>query len=174
MVPRSRSKSWRLTRLAAISPSGRAAVFGGVEFEIDECEWAAHRPDGGSEGCSPGRLRADSTGTVGQDLNPPSPKRRFPRVHGPFYAYYESRQTPVLVYDLNLGGGFVNFGGEQPSAVDFVLNVALPPEGLITVHAETVYRHKSGVAVRFVNVDVDTCERLVRVINTMVQQPPAH
>ena len=111
---------------------------------------------------------------MGQDLKQHSTKRRFPRVHGPFYGYYEAPQTPVLVYDLNLGGGFVNFGGEQPRDVHFVLSVALPPEGVITLHAETLYRHESGVAVRFVDVDVDTCERLARIIGTLIQQPPAH
>ena len=94
-----------------------------------------------------------------------STKRRFPRVHGPFDAYHLGRQTPVLVYDLNLGGGFVNFGGEQPTDVSFVLRVALPQEGVITVRAETVYRHESGVAVRFVDMDRDTCERLARTID---------
>jgi hypothetical protein len=111
---------------------------------------------------------------MGQDLRQNSSKRRFPRVHGPFYGYYETPQTPVLVYDLNLGGGFVNFGGEQPSAVAFVLNVALPREGMITVRAETVYRHETGVAVRFVDVDVDTSERLARAVGGPIQEPPAN
>lgn len=94
-----------------------------------------------------------------------SSKRRFPRAHGPFDAFHLGLQTPVLVYDLNLGGALVNFGGEPPTDVVFVLKVALPGEGVITVHAETVYRHESGVAVRFVNVDRDTCERLARTID---------
>ena len=80
----------------------------------------------------------------------------------------------MLVYDLNLGGGFVNFGDEQPTAVDFVLRVALPQEGVITVRAETVYRHESGVAVRFVNMDADTVERLARTVDTLIQHPPAN
>ena len=103
-----------------------------------------------------------------------STKRRFPRAYGPFDALHLGPQTPVLVYDLNLGGGFVNFGGEQPTAVDFVLKVALPREGVIIVRAETVYRHESGVAVRFVDVDADTSERLARTIDALIQQPPAH
>ena len=49
--------------------------------------------------------------------NPTYPsRRRFPRVAGPFYGYYETPETPILVYELNLGGGFVNFGDEQPAA----------------------------------------------------------
>lgn len=111
---------------------------------------------------------------MGQDRKQFSTKRRFPRAPGPFDGYHLGLQTPVLVYDLNLGGGFVNFGGEQPTAVDFVLKVALPREGVITVHAETVYRHESGVAVRFVDVDADTFQRLARTIEALIQQPPAH
>ena len=105
---------------------------------------------------------------MGQERHPK--KRRFPRARGPFDGLHLGPQTPVLVYDLNLGGGFVNFGDEQPTAVDFVLKVALPREGVIIVRAETVYRHESGVAVRFVDVDVDTSERLARTIDA---DPPA-
>src|SRR5687767_848028 len=96
-------------------------------------------------------------------------KRRFPRARGPFDGYHLGAQTAVLVYDLNLGGGFVNFGGEQPTGVAFMLKVALPQEGVIAVHAETVYRHESGVAVRFVDLDHDTHERLAR---TIAADPP--
>jgi hypothetical protein len=111
---------------------------------------------------------------MGQQLTQYAIKRRFPRVHGPFDGYHVGPQTPVLVYDLNLGGGFVNFGDQQPTTVDFVLKVALPNEGMVTVHAETVYRHDSGVAVRFVDVDVDTLERLARTVDALIQQPPAN
>jgi len=101
-------------------------------------------------------------------------KRRFPRVHGPFFGYYETPQTPVLVYDLNLGGGFVNFGGQQHDAVAFMLSVALPNEGVITVQAETVYRNETGVAVRFVDMDLDTIQRLARTVGGPIDQPLAH
>jgi hypothetical protein len=103
-----------------------------------------------------------------------STKRRFPRVHGPFFGYYETPQTPVLVYDLNLGGGLVNFGGQQPTAVVFALSVALPREGLITVRAETVYRHETGVAVRFVDMDAETRKRLARVVGGPILQTPTN
>ena len=85
-----------------------------------------------------------------------------------------SPETPVLVYDLNVGGGFVNFGNAKPTAVDFELTVALPFEGLVTVYAETVYRLESGVAVRFVNVDSDTRARLARAVDAAIQQPLVH
>ena len=101
-------------------------------------------------------------------------RRRFPRAQGPFDAYHVGPQTPVLVYNLNLGGGFVSFGSEQPAAADFVLKVALPSEGLITVHAETVYRDTSGVAVRFVDMDAETRQRLARAVDAEIQQPRAN
>jgi hypothetical protein len=101
-------------------------------------------------------------------------KRRFPRAHGPFYGYYQSPQTPVLVYDLNLGGGFVNFGGEPSAEAHFVLGVALPDEGVITLQAETLYRQESGVAVRFVDLDLETSQRLARTVNSMIPPPPTH
>jgi hypothetical protein len=100
-----------------------------------------------------------------------STKRRFPRAHGPFDGYNVGPQTPVLIYDLNLGGALVHFGSEPPAAADFVLRIALPLEGLITVYAETVYRHESGVAVRFVDMDADTTRRLARTIDACFPQP---
>jgi hypothetical protein len=102
---------------------------------------------------------------MGQPRDKYSTKRRFPRARGPFDALHLGTRTPVLVYDLNLGGGFVNFGGEEPSGVAFMLKVALPGEGVIILRAETVYRHESGVAVRFVDMDADTCQRLARTID---------
>jgi hypothetical protein len=101
-------------------------------------------------------------------------KRRFPRAKGPFYGYHGAPHLPILVYDLNVGGGFINFGGTQPTSVDFVLTVALPDDGLVTVVAETVYRDESGIAVRFVDVDVDTVARLSRAVDAAIQEPVAH
>ena len=111
---------------------------------------------------------------MGQGFDPYSTKRRFPRVHGPFLGYYQTPQTPVLVYDLNLGGGLVHFGGAHSGDVAFSLSVSLPKEGVITVQAETVYRHESGVAVRFVDMDFDTAERLARAVGGAFEQPQAH
>ena len=111
---------------------------------------------------------------MGQDFDQYSTKRRFPRARGPFDGYYVANQSAVLVYDLNVGGGFVNFGHPQPIAVDFVLMLALPREGMVTVTAETVYRAETGIAVRFVDVDVETVARLTRAVDSMIQQPPAN
>jgi len=93
-------------------------------------------------------------------------RRRYPRVAGPFPgSQLGERETPVLVYDLNRGGGFINFPDEQPHAAALRIKIHLP-EGPITVNAETVYRHPAGVAVRFVDVDDDSGTRLARMVST--------
>ncbi len=38
------------------------------------------------------------------------------------------------------------------------------------VNAEAVYRDTTGVAVRFVNLDRDTCPRLTRTIDALIEQ----
>lgn len=96
--------------------------------------------------------------------------RRYVRVRGPFHAYYRGPSiTPVLVYDLNLGGGFVSFGQEHPAIATMTLTIALPDTGLITVNAETVYRDDTGIAVRFVDVDSDTAARLASTVDALVE-----
>jgi len=99
-----------------------------------------------------------------------SHSRRYTRVRGPFDGDHlgESR-TPVLIYDLNLGGGLVNFCDEQPTAATLTLKIDLPREGPIIVHAETVYRRESSVAVRFVDLDRDSAARLTRTIDSMAE-----
>ena len=96
--------------------------------------------------------------------------RRYVRVHGPFdAAHLDVPRTPVLIYDLNLGGGFVNFGEDRPTAATLRLRIDLPREGPITVNAEAVYRDTSGVAVRFVEMDRDSAARLARTIDSLVE-----
>lgn len=97
--------------------------------------------------------------------------RRYVRVRGPFDGYHLGTKTPVLIYDLNLGGGFVNFGDQQPAEATLTLNIDLPT-GLITVNAETVYRDPSGVAVRFVDVDRDTAALLVSTVQALTERDP--
>jgi hypothetical protein len=97
--------------------------------------------------------------------------RRYVRVRGPFDGYHLGTKTPVLIYDLNLGGGFVNFGDQQPAEATLTLNIDLP-SGLITVNAETVYRDPSGVAVRFVDMDRDTAALLVSTVESLTPRNP--
>lgn len=91
-------------------------------------------------------------------------------MHGPFDAYYRGTSiTPVLVYDLNLGGGFVSFGQEHPAIATMKLTIALPQHGLISVNAETVYRTDTGIAVRFVDVDSDTAFRIASTVQALTE-----
>jgi len=97
--------------------------------------------------------------------------RRYVRVHGPFdAAHLDVPRTPVLIYDLNLGGGFVNFGEDRPTGATLRLRIDLPREGPITVNAEAVYRDTAGVAVRFVELDRDSAGRLARTIDAMTER----
>ncbi|HUQ87286.1 MAG TPA: PilZ domain-containing protein [Vicinamibacterales bacterium] len=91
-------------------------------------------------------------------------------MRGPFDGdHLDVPRTPVLIYDLNLGGGFVNFGGAQPTGATLTLKIDLPREGPVTVNAEAVYRDPTGVAVRFVNLDRDTAARLTRTIDALTE-----
>ena len=97
--------------------------------------------------------------------------RRYVRVRGPFDGYHLGKaRIPVLIYDLNLGGGFVSFGQQQPEEATLTLKIDLPRGGLVTVNAETVYRDQSGVAVRFVDMDRDTAALLVSTVEALTER----
>jgi hypothetical protein len=91
-------------------------------------------------------------------------RRRYPRATGPFDALIED---PVLVYDLNLGGCFINSTRESLKGSTLVLKVSLPQDGWITVNAETLYQHQHGFAVRFLDLDPDTASRIARTVEAM-------
>ncbi len=96
--------------------------------------------------------------------------RRYVRVRGPFDAdHLDAPITPVLIYDLNLGGGFVKFGEDRPTGATLRLKIDLPREGPITVNAEAVYCDVAGVAVRFVDLDRDSAARLARTIDALAE-----
>jgi hypothetical protein len=100
--------------------------------------------------------------------------RRYVRAVGPFNGYHLGlRKAPVLIFNLNVGGGFVNFTEEQPAGTTFVLTIDLLQEGRITVKAEKVYRDAKGIAVRFVDLDADGSDRLGRAVERMRQQQSA-
>jgi hypothetical protein len=98
-------------------------------------------------------------------------QRRYVRALGPFNGHYLGLlKTPVMVFNLNVGGGFVTFTDEQPAAASFVLTIDLQQQGRITAKAETVYRDASGIAVRFVGLDADSSERLARAVERVREQ----
>jgi hypothetical protein len=105
-------------------------------------------------------------------IHPRPNTRRYVRVRGPFDGYHQASMTPVLVYDLNLGGGFVSFGQQQPADATLTLKITLPRNGSVTVNAETVYRDTAGVAVRFVDVDRETATRLARTVEALTARNP--
>jgi len=108
---------------------------------------------------------------MAQEIKSHQATRRYVRVRGPFDAdHLDAPRTPVLIYDLNLGGGFVSLGNDRPTGATLTLQIELPREGPITVFAEAVYRDKTGVAVRFVDLDRDTAARLERTIDALTER----
>jgi len=101
-------------------------------------------------------------------------RRQHQRVHGPFDGWrIDLLDVPVRIYDLSLGGCFVNSVNPQRAGVRLLLKIDLPGEGSIRVHAETLYQRPGGFAVRFVDVDVETAQHLVRTVDAMrAQQTP--
>ncbi|HEX6162949.1 MAG TPA: PilZ domain-containing protein [Vicinamibacterales bacterium] len=88
-------------------------------------------------------------------------RRRYERVTGPFDGLLDG---PVLVYDLNLGGCFVNSPHQLPGGTMSVLRINLLEEGWIIVNAETLYSLQHGFAVRFPDLDTDTSARIGRTV----------
>ena len=91
-------------------------------------------------------------------------RRRYERVTGPFDGLLEG---PVLVYDLNLGGCFINCSLEPLIGATLVLKISLPHEGWITVNAEALYQHEHGFAVRFLDLDADAAARIARTVDAL-------
>lgn len=94
-------------------------------------------------------------------------RRRYARVTGPFEGVLEG---PVLVYDLNVGGCFVNSPRQPLIGSMLVLQISLPQEGLITVNAEALYQHEHGFAVCFSDLDADTAARIARTVEALSKQ----
>lgn len=100
--------------------------------------------------------------------------RRYVRATGPFHGFHLGlRKTPVLIFNLNVGGGFVNFADEQPAGKTFALTIDLEVEGRITVLADTVYRDPTGIAVRFVDLDSEASDLVARAVDRMRRQQGA-
>ena len=80
----------------------------------------------------------------------------------------------MLIYDLNVGGGFVHLESGRQYDDTLRVHIALPGDGSVMVNAETVYRHPAGVAVRFVGLDNETRERIELAIEALKSQPSAN
>jgi hypothetical protein len=107
---------------------------------------------------------------MGNEPEESGPNRRYVRIAGPFEGHHVGPpRARILVYDLNQGGGLITFLHDQPSASLLELQITLPHEGRITVHAEPVSRQPFGVGVRFVDIDDDTTARLARAVAMLIK-----
>src|SRR5690242_14545627 len=88
-------------------------------------------------------------------------RRRYERATGPFDGFLEGA---VLVYDLNLGGCFINSAHQSAGGSISALRIKLADDGWITVTAETLYSLQHGFAVRFPDLDHDTSARIARTV----------
>ena len=89
-------------------------------------------------------------------------RRRHERFTGPFDGFrVDVIETPMSIFDLSLGGCFVNSSHEQEPGIKFRMKIDLPRVGWVTLTAETLYaRSGYGFAVRFVDLDESTARRL--------------
>jgi len=91
--------------------------------------------------------------------------RRFPRALAPFSGHHLGvRNSPILIFNLNVGGGFVTFADEPPADTTFVMSIDLAEEGQVTILVETVYRDASGVAVRFLQLDAEASNQITQAV----------
>jgi hypothetical protein len=98
-------------------------------------------------------------------------RRRHPRVHGPFDGWrVDLLDVPVRIYDLSLGGCFVNSMHPQRDGVKLLLKIELPDQGSISVWAESLYQRPGGFAARFVDVDAETTERLRKSVDALLNR----
>lgn len=91
--------------------------------------------------------------------------RRFPRALAPFSGHHLGvRNSPIQIFNLNVGGGFVTFADEPPADATFVLSIDLAEAGQVTILVETVYRDTSGVAVRFLDLDAEASHQITHAV----------
>jgi hypothetical protein len=117
---------------------------------------------------------ADRGASVAEPEPEPDCRRRHKRVDGPFDGLrIGALETPVQLYDLSLGGCFINSMHQQQPGVKLLLKIDLPYEGWITVNAETLYRRgEFGFAVRFIDMSDEATARLNRALETLHERAP--
>jgi hypothetical protein len=77
--------------------------------------------------------------------------------------------TPVSIFDLSVGGCFVNSTHVQQPGQVIKLKIDIPDEGWIRVKAQTLNRQRElGYAVRFVEISDVDARRLDRAIRRMI------
>jgi hypothetical protein len=100
------------------------------------------------------------------------PRRESPRIPGPFEGrLVGDTSVPVQVRDLSTAGCFVDTEGVVPVSTTMKLHIELPGEGWITGQVESVYRlGREGVAVKFVDLDQPTRDRILREIQRVLSK----
>jgi len=134
---------------------------------------------------STGRKRSSGTPLTGlidspalqapNDQSAERSRRKYDRIPGPFDGCRDGLiETPLRLYDLSMGGCFVNSLHDQEVGTTIGLKIDLPYEGWITTRAETVYRRLGfGYAVRFTEMSREDEASLERSIRRLQNRLPS-
>jgi hypothetical protein len=137
-----------------------------------EREWPApaliRAPDDLFESCRPAAAPAPPSvdAPIGDAGRGAVNRRAFPRAAGPFDGRrIGALETPIKIYDLSVGGCFINSMHEQQPGVTMVLKIDLPDQPSITVTAQSLYsRVEFGFGAMFVNVNSSTRAKLEQAV----------
>ncbi len=101
-------------------------------------------------------------------------RRAFPRAAGPFDGRrIGALETPIKIYDLSVGGCFINSMHEQQPGVTMVLKIDLPDQPSITVTAQSLYsRVEFGFGAMFINVNSSTQAKLEQAVTAALAAAP--
>jgi len=111
-------------------------------------------------------LTSESNAARGED------RRQHRRFTGPFDGCrVDLVETPIRIYDLSRGGGFISSTHQQKPGISLTLRFDLPEAGTITVQAQTLPRQSDfGYAVRFTSIDPDDAMRFQLALTRMEEQ----
>jgi hypothetical protein len=104
-------------------------------------------------------------------MSPVAANRRVhPRVAGPFDGWRIGLlDTPVSIFDLSIGGCYVNATHIQEPGRTMTLKIDLPQEGWIRVKALTLNLQRGlGFAVQFLEISEVDARRLDRTIRRLI------
>jgi PilZ domain-containing protein len=100
-----------------------------------------------------------------------SDRRRHTRHPGPFNgARLDPLETPLQIFELSVGGCFINSTHEQKIGVMFKMRIDIPGLTTIPVTARVIYRRPGGYAVAFVDLDEGTANRIAEVMKKSPRQ----
>jgi len=114
----------------------------------------------------PGVVESQRIGMTSEENRSEDQKRVARRIPGPFDGWRVSAlETPVRIFDISIGGCFVNSVHEQEPHREVTLKIELPSEETICVKAITLdQRSDLGYAVRFVEIEEADELRLKRAL----------